>query len=130
MLLRPAFAAFDPVFAATDAELSARDAVPQFVVLPDANRDAPWRALKCLLASARLVLRVRPAVLVTTGALPGLFCLVLARLTGAYTIWIDSIANSDRPSLSGACARPFAHEWFTQWPHLATARRRYEGALL
>jgi len=130
MLLRPALAPFDPIFAATDAELSKRDGVSRFYVLPDANRDGPWRAFLCLLASIRLVWRIRPSMLVTTGALPGLFCLVAARLCGAHTIWIDSIANSDQPSLSGRWARPFAHEWFTQWAHLASDGRRYEGALL
>jgi UDP-N-acetylglucosamine:LPS N-acetylglucosamine transferase len=130
MLLRPALASFDPIFAATDAELSKRDDVDRFCVLPDANRDEPLAALRCLIASIKLVRRVRPAVLVTTGALPGLFCLIAARIGGTHTIWIDSIANSDQPSLSGRWARPFAHEWFTQWAHLATATRRYDGALL
>jgi UDP-N-acetylglucosamine:LPS N-acetylglucosamine transferase len=130
MLLRPALASFDPIFAATDAELSKRDGVDRFHVLPDCNRDEPLRSLRCMLASIRLVLQVRPAVLVTTGALPGLFCLIAARLAGAHTIWIDSIANSDQPSLSGRWARPFAHEWFTQWSHLADSRCRYDGALL
>jgi hypothetical protein len=69
-------------------------------------------------------------MLITTGALPGLFCLIAARLLGARTVWIDSIANSDQPSMSGRIARLFAHEWFTQWEHLATRRRRYEGAVL
>lgn len=130
MLLRPAFASFDPIFAATDVELSKRDRIDRFCILPDANRDEPMRAVRCLIASFKLIRRVRPAVLITTGALPGLFCLIAARLNGAHTIWIDSIANSDQPSLSGRWARPFAHEWFTQWAHLASATRRYDGALL
>lgn len=130
MLLRPALARFDPVFATTDPELALRDRIERFYLLPDANRDEPRRAVVCLLASLRLVLRVRPQVLVTTGALPGLFCLFVARLIGAQTIWIDSIANSDQPSLSGQLAFPFASEWYTQWAHLARHGRRYSGALL
>jgi UDP-N-acetylglucosamine:LPS N-acetylglucosamine transferase len=130
MLLRPALEPFDPIFATTNPELSKRDGAARFYLLPDCNRDEPLRAIRCLLASIRLVLRVRPSVLVTTGALPGLFCLIAARLTGARTIWIDSIANSDQPSLSGRWAGPFAHEWFTQWGHLATPDHRYDGALL
>jgi UDP-N-acetylglucosamine:LPS N-acetylglucosamine transferase len=130
MLLRPAFASFDPIFATTDAELARRDGADRFHILPDASRDGAWRAFLCLLASFRLVLRVRPSLLVTTGALPGLFCLIAARLAGARTIWIDSIANSDQPSLSGRWARPFAHEWFTQWAHLERPGYRYSGALL
>jgi hypothetical protein len=51
-------------------------------------------------------------------------------MVGARTIWLDSIANSDRPSLSGTFARPFASLWLTQWKHLADGALRYEGALL
>jgi UDP-N-acetylglucosamine:LPS N-acetylglucosamine transferase len=130
MLLRPALNLFNPVFATTDAELAQRDGVVRFHVLPDSNRDEPLHAVACLAASVRLVWRVRPKIVVTTGALPGLFCLIAARLLGAHTIWIDSIANSDKPSLSGRCARPFATHWYTQWPHLANAAQRYDGALL
>lgn len=130
ILLRPALLEFDPIFATTDQELSRREGLDRFHVLPDANRDAPLRAIHCLLASFALIRRLRPKVVVTTGALPGLFCLIAARAMGARTIWIDSIANSDKPSLSGRCAQPFAHEWFTQWPHLAGEGRRFDGALL
>jgi len=130
MLLRPALVGINPVFATTSVELARRDHIDAFEFLPDANRDEPWRAAICFMASFRLIRKVRPNMLITTGALPGLFCLIFARLLGARTIWIDSIANSDRPSLSGTIARPFAHEWFTQWEHLATHSKRYEGAVL
>lgn len=130
MLLRPALTGIDQVFATTNAELATRDHIDRFEFLPDANRDEPRRALICLLASVRLVWKVRPSMLITTGALPGLFCLICARMLGVRTVWIDSIANSDQPSLSGRIARPFAHEWFTQWEHLATRSQRYEGAVL
>lgn len=130
MLLRPAFAGVEQVFATTNPKLAARDGIERFYSLPDANRDEPLRAAICFAAAARLVFRLRPSVVITTGALPGLFSLIAARLLGIRTIWIDSIANSDRPSLSGRIARGFAHEWFTQWEHLAKPGRRYEGAIL
>ena len=130
MLLRPAIDPATTVFATTNRELATREGLRRVYLLPDSNRDEPRRALGCMIASARLVWRVRPDLLVTTGALPGLFCLIFARLLGARTVWIDSIANSDRPSLSGTWARPFATRWYTQWEHLANARSRYDGALL
>ncbi len=129
MLLRPAFGD-NQIFATSNVELAQRDGLQRFHFLPDANRDQPWRALVCFAASAKLIWRVRPSMVITTGALPGLFCLIAGRLLGARTVWIDSIANSDQPSLSGRIARPFAHAWFTQWAHLATKGRRYEGAIL
>lgn len=131
MLLRPVLDAFSPDYATTNAELAARDGIGHVHALPDCNRDLPVESLKCVWRSFRLTWSLRPDVLITTGALPGLFCLVAARLIGARTIWLDSIANSDRPSLSGTVARPFATLWLTQWQHLAAERGlRYEGGLL
>lgn len=130
MLLRPAFEAGETRYATTNRELATRDGVDRVHILPDSNRDEPRQALSCMVASAKLVWRIRPDVLVTTGALPGLFCLVFARLLGSRTIWVDSIANSDHPSLSGRFARLFASRWYTQWDHLQSSVRRYEGALL
>jgi UDP-N-acetylglucosamine:LPS N-acetylglucosamine transferase len=130
MLLRPALDDRKTIFATTNRELAARDGLANVHILPDSNRDEPRLAISCMLASAKLIWRIRPRLVVTTGALPGLFCLIFARLLGARTVWIDSIANSDRPSLSGACARPFATRWYTQWEHLEAKGRRYDGALL
>jgi hypothetical protein len=130
MLLRPVLDAYAPDYATTDADLAARDGIARLHVLPDCNRDLPVESLRCLWRAFRLTLSIRPDVLITTGALPGLFCLITARMVGARTIWLDSIANSDRPSLSGTFARPFASLWLTQWKHLADGALRYEGALL
>ncbi|MEN3748081.1 glucuronosyltransferase [Sphingomonas sp. HF-S3] len=131
MLLRSAFERFDPVFATTNSNLAVRDGLERVHVIPDSNRDQPIRSLKTLAACIGLIWRVRPTLLISTGALPGLFCLIAARLLGARTIWIDSVANSDQPSLSGKCARPFASLWLTQWRHLSDERDiDYWGALL
>jgi UDP-N-acetylglucosamine:LPS N-acetylglucosamine transferase len=66
-----------------------------------------------------LVLRLRPDVVFTTGAAPGLAAIVCGRAMGAKTIWVDSIANSEQVSRSGRHAGRVAHVWLTQWPALA-----------
>jgi hypothetical protein len=49
----------------------------------------------------------------------------------ARTIWIDSIANVERLSSSGAQARRVADVWLTQWEHLARPEGpEYWGAVL
>ncbi len=69
-----------------------------------------------------IVRRERPEVVVTTGAAPGLVALVVAKLVcGSRTVWIDTVANSERMTLSGKLARPVADAWLVQWPHLAKA---------
>ncbi|WP_206518646.1 glycosyltransferase family protein [Stakelama tenebrarum] len=131
MLLRPALDRYSPIYVTTNAKLGTRDGLVGVRVLPDCNRDQPSKSLRSLWHSFRLVWKSRPNLLVTTGALPGLFCLIGARLLGAKTIWIDSVANSDGPSLSGRFAKPFSTLWLAQWPHLADGRDvLYGGSLL
>jgi hypothetical protein len=83
------------------------------------------------LQMAWLMLRLRPAVVVTTGAAPGFAAIVFGRLLGARTVWVDSIANGEALSNSGARAGRWAHVWLTQWEHLARPEGpQYWGAAL
>ena len=88
-------------------------------VVNDANR---WERLGLIRLAVRMlgiVVRERPDVVFSTGAAPGFFALLFGRLLGARTIWLDSLANVERLSLSGRIVRPFAQLWLTQWPELA-----------
>jgi hypothetical protein len=70
-------------------------------------------------------------VIISTGAAPGYFAVRLGRLLGAKSIWLDSIANVERVSMTGELVGPKADLWLTQWPHLALPTGpRYEGAVL
>jgi UDP-N-acetylglucosamine:LPS N-acetylglucosamine transferase len=63
-----------------------------------------------------VLLRERPDVVLSTGAAPGFFAIVWAKLFfGARTVWIDSAANSERLSSSGEKVGRFADLWLTQW---------------
>ena len=47
------------------------------------------------------------------------------------TMWIDSVANTERLSLSGWLARPVADAWLVQWEHLSRPKGpSYWGAVL
>lgn len=92
---------------------------PGYHVLPDANRWQKFRLVLLMVAVTALLLKLRPDVVVSTGAAPGYFALRIARLLGAKTIWIDSIANAEQLSLSGQRIGRFADVWLTQWEELA-----------
>ena len=77
-----------------------------------------------MIAIGWLVLRRRPHVVISTGALPGVIALAFGRMTGAETVWIDSVANAEEMSMLGRLARRFATHWLSQWEHVAEA----EGA--
>jgi UDP-N-acetylglucosamine:LPS N-acetylglucosamine transferase len=72
----------------------------------------------------------KPTVIITTGALPGLITIFLGRLFGIKTIWLDSIANSEKISMSGVIASYLAHNCFTQWESLAGERIKFIGRVI
>ncbi|GAB4217242.1 MAG: PssD/Cps14F family polysaccharide biosynthesis glycosyltransferase [Sandaracinaceae bacterium] len=129
--LRPAFEGHDVVWCTVDEAYRTQVGGAPFRVVPDVTR---WDRLGLARASAavlRVLLEVRPDVVVSTGALPGFFGVVLGKSLGARTAWIDSIANVEELSMSGARVGLFADLWLTQWEELARpGGPRYEGAVL
>ena len=81
--------------------------------------DAEDAAQTVFLKAFAILLRERPKALVTTGSAPMLAFVLLARLMGVRTLWIDSIANSERLSSSGRLAKKLAHRVVSQWPDVA-----------
>lgn len=122
MLICDAFDDFEVVYANTMVGLAERSGLQAAYQVPDFNAYQPLRVLFGIVTIGRLVLEQRPAIVISTGAAPGLIALVVAKLSGAKTIWIDSVANSDRLSLSGRIAGHFVDLWLTQWEHLSTPK--------
>lgn len=117
--LAPAWEGCDVAYMTTEAGYREHVAPARFYVVRDANRWDKIGLLRQVLGVAWVLVRERPKAIVTTGAAPGFFALGLGRLLGARTIWVDSIANAEELSGSGAKAGRFARLWLTQWPHLA-----------
>lgn len=131
MLLRETLEAHDTTFATTDVAVAQLHGVDGARALPDCNKDRPFRSIWCAVAALGMLIRLRPDVVISTGAAPGLFCILFGRLVGAKTLWIDSVANADQLSLSGRMASKIAHECLTQWEHLAgDPAPKYLGAVL
>ncbi len=126
--LMPAFEGCEVHWACTSPDHEARlrvaagrlgQRVASYTPITDANRWTKLKLVKQMLETVALLIRVRPDVIVTTGASVGYFAIRAGRLLGARTCWIDSIANGDELSLSGVKAGPHADLFLTQWPHLA-----------
>ncbi len=102
-----------------------------FHVIPDATR---WNKLGLMIMAAKMLwimVRVRPDVVISTGAAPGYFALVFGRWFGAKTCWVDSIANAEELSLSGKRIRPRASLILSQWQHVAESNDvEYAGSVL
>lgn len=107
------------------------NAQPKFVSVIDANLRERICLLRELVEVLFAVVRHRPDVILTTGAAAGYFALRFGKLIGARTIWVDSIANAERLSISGRNVRKYADLWLTQWKHLAGPEGPYFiGAVL
>ncbi len=114
------FKAENLAFASTEGSYSQVNPNYPFFCIPDASRTSGVLTLiRQALTVLWIILRFRPRIVITTGASVGFFALVFAKCLRAKTIWLDSIANIDQVSMSGAKASKFADLYLTQWEHLA-----------
>ena len=88
--------------------------------------------LRGLPLAVRLLARVKPSVIVTTGAAPAVPYAWVGRVARARVVYVESITRIDEPSLSCRLIAPFAHRIYVQWPELARVvpRARHVGAIL
>ena len=70
-------------------------------------------------ASARIIIKERPTLVITTGAGSVFFCALFSRLLGARIIVIETFARFDRPSIFAKLAMPFAYRRVVQSAKLA-----------
>lgn len=128
--LTPAFEGHDVAYVTTDRGHRSEVGPARFYVTRDANRWNKLALVRCAAKILWVLLRERPTVVVSTGAAPGYLAIRCARLLGARTVWIDSVANVEELSMSGRMASATADLCLTQWPHLAEGQVRYLGAVL
>lgn len=131
MLLRTAFSEHEVIYANTMPGLAERSGVGTAIQVEDFNAQTPWKTMRGAFDVAAMVVKVRPNVAISTGAAPGLVALLVAKILGCQTIWVDSVANSERLSMSGRLAGRFVDLWLTQWEHLARPQGPvYRGSVL
>jgi UDP-N-acetylglucosamine:LPS N-acetylglucosamine transferase len=128
--IMPLFNGKNVTFVSNKANLSNTVSDYKFHTVPDASRSSVYKLLKCIVRISGLILFLRPQVIITTGAAPGLLGIFVGKILGIKTIWIDSIANVDKLSLSGLIALWTADKVYTQWEHLASPKITYSGNIL
>ncbi|CAN5650807.1 PssD/Cps14F family polysaccharide biosynthesis glycosyltransferase [soil metagenome] len=118
--IMPAFEGLDVFYVSLDPSAAADVPGRRYYTVRDVSRRDRIGFAVLAAQLARILLRERPQTVITTGSAPCLIALGLAKaLLRSRTIWIDSIANVERLSSSGAQARRVADIWLTQWEHLA-----------
>jgi UDP-N-acetylglucosamine:LPS N-acetylglucosamine transferase len=123
--LTPAFVDFDVIFITVDQAYRSEVAGSVFYLVNDATRWNKVGLVRMTLRLAWILWKEKPDAVISTGAAPGYAALRIARAMGMRTIWIDSIANIEQLSLSGAKVGRYVDLWLTQWPHLAGPKGPY-----
>jgi len=95
-------------------------------VVGECNRQHPIRVITVLLRCGRIIFKERPDVVISTGAAAGCMLCFLGKMLGTKVVWIDSITNVERISLSGRMVRYIADLFLVQWPELAERYKRIE----
>ena len=95
-------------------------------VVGECNRQHPIRVITVLLRCFRIVFKERPDVVISTGAAAGCMLCFLGKMFGAKVVWVDSITNVERISLSGRMVRYVADLFLVQWPELTGRYQRIE----
>lgn len=128
----PAFASEELVFASTDPTYDQTNPGYPFHYIPEASRSAGViKILKQAINVLKLLISVKPDLIVSTGASVGFFAIFFGSKLGKKTIWLDSIANVNQISLSGEKAIKYADMFITQWEHLAkNDKPLYFGAVI
>jgi beta-1,4-N-acetylglucosaminyltransferase len=95
------------------------------------NRNIP-NLLRNLRLAASLLRRVRPSLVLTTGAGLAVPFAWIAYLRRIPVVYVESLTRIDQLSTSGRMIRPIAERLYVQWPELAAEVReaRYVGQLL
>lgn len=117
--LRPAFEGFETSYVSMFPSYAEQVSGSRYYMVPDASRFDLVSFAPVLFKALTIMLRERPRAVVTTGSAPMLAFILLGRLIGARTLWVDSIANSERMSSSGRLAKKLAHRVISQWPEVA-----------
>lgn len=101
-------------------------------IVGECNWQHPWRVIKVFVRCIRIVFWEKPNVVISTGAAAGCMVCFVAAIIGARVVWIDSITNTERISLSGRMVRYIADLFLVQWPELAEqySKVEYVGAVI
>lgn len=100
---------------------------PTYIV-GECNREHPIKTLAAAIRCLKIVIKERPGVILSAGAAAGFLMCFWGKFFGAKVIWIDSIANAEKLSMSGRMIRPFADLILSQWPDVAAKYRNVEYA--
>ncbi|WP_299143010.1 hypothetical protein [uncultured Vibrio sp.] len=99
--------------------------------ITDFSRDDIYKIFLSTYEAIKIIISFKPDAIITTGAAPGLIFVILARLMNKKSIWVDSMANYNKLSLSGRLAKLFRCKVFSQSEKVANKYNvEYSGSVI
>lgn len=115
--LQPAYAAHHHFYVLDDKALLPQDMLGRTYFVTHSERD--WKALVNLWEAWRLLRRLKPTVILSTGAgIAVSFSLIGKLFFGTRVVFVETIARVDRPSLTARLMYWIADDFFYQWESL------------
>lgn len=98
----------------------------------ECNRKNILGAIKTFCQTIKIIVEIKPDFVISTGAMPGALMCIWGKIFKAKIIWIDSVANPNKLSLSGRIVYNFADLFFCQWESLSKKYKKttFVGSLL
>jgi len=128
--LRQALSESDVIYMTTSNNL-ALNSSDKNILVSQVDRRNMFMVLVLSVQVLYYFLKVRPDIVISTGASAGFFAIFYGKIFGAKTLWLDSIANYKNLSLSGRMASKFSDVTLTQWESLeGTDKVKYWGSVL
>lgn len=103
--LDPALLDYEVHYLSVKPDYAGSTPIGRFHLVRDATR---WNPIGVIVLSMQVlfyVVRIRPQVVISTGAAPGVFAILFGKAISAKTIWVDSLANVEELSHSGKLVR-------------------------
>lgn len=98
-------------------------------VIRNFTRKTAWNIIPNIFTLLKVIVKVWPSAIVTTGSAPGLLTLLVGKFFCRKGIFIESIANAEKHSATGTIAGKLVKNVYTQWPHLADNHYKYAGSI-
>ena len=128
--LHEAFEGHDTFYLCYDADTTR--VLARAYLVPNMARN-PIEFLKNLVRFTRIFRKERPDLIVSTGAEIAIPAVIVGKLFGARSIYVECGAQVAHPSVTGRILCRWVDAFFVQWPELLDAyghRARFAGSLI
>jgi UDP-N-acetylglucosamine:LPS N-acetylglucosamine transferase len=130
MLIREAFEGGNVKYVTTIDGLPQEQGFTDFNIVCDANETTKIAMVITLFQLLKVISTYNPHKVIATGAYVGAIAIFIGKLFRAKTIWVESIANTNKLSLSGKFAKPFCDTFVVQWPNLCDGKSVFHGQVI